>query len=206
MATEKQTETQGAAAAEGGASLLDEILAESKMKPSDEGYEIARRGMAAFMQELLAPGKSAEKVDRGAVDAMIAEIDQRLSAQVNEILHAPEFQKLESAWRSLRFVVERTNFRENIKMEILSLPKEDLQADLDDSPDLTKSGFYKIVYSNEYGVFGGQPFGVMNLNYDFGPGAQDVEMLRKVASVASMAHCPGAVRILSCFPINLSNT
>jgi type VI secretion system protein ImpC len=188
MATEKQSGPQ--VAAEAGGSLLDDILAESKMKPSDEGYEIARRGMQAFMQELLAPGKEAGKVDRGAVDAMIAEIDQRLSAQLNEILHAPEFQRMESAWRSLRFVVERVNFRENIKMEILSLPKEDLQADLDDSPDLTRSGFYKIVYSNEYGVFGGQPFGVMNLNYDFGPGSQDVEMLRKVAAVASMAHCP----------------
>jgi type VI secretion system protein ImpC len=188
MATEKQSGPQAAAEASG--SILDEILAESKMKPSDEGYEIARLGIQAFMQELLAPGKAVDKVDRGAVDVMIAEIDQRLSAQLNEILHAAEFQRMESAWRSLRFVVERVNFRENIKMEILSLSKEDLQADLDDSPDLTRSGFYRVVYSNEYGVFGGQPFGVMNLNYDFGPGSQDVETLRKVAAVSSMSHCP----------------
>jgi type VI secretion system protein ImpC len=87
-------------------------------------------------------------------------------------------------------VVERTDFRENIKLEVLSISKEDLLADLEDSPDLTKSGFYRIVYSNEYGVFGGKPFGVMNMTYDFGPGAQDVEMLRKLASVASMSHCP----------------
>jgi type VI secretion system protein ImpC len=180
---------QTQAAPDAGASILDEILAEGRMKPSDEGYEVARRGIQAFMQELLG-GKPAAKIDRSAVDAMIAEIDGRLTAQVNEILHQPEFQKLESAWRSLRFVVERTDFRENIKLEVLSVSKDDLLADLEDSPDLTKSGFYRIVYSNEYGVFGGKPFGVMNVNYDFGPGAQDVEMLRKMASVAAMAHCP----------------
>lgn len=187
MATENKTETQAAPAA--GGSLLDDILAETRIKPSDEGYDVARRGVQAFMQELLA-GKAAEKVDRGVADAMIAEIDKRLSAQVNEVLHAPEFQKLESSWRSLRFVVEHVNFRENIKLEMLSMPKEDLLADLEDSPDLTKSGFYKQVYSNEYGVFGGKPFGVMNLDYEVGPGAQDIDLLRKVSAVAAMAHCP----------------
>jgi type VI secretion system protein ImpC len=181
--------TQPQAAPAAGASLLDEILAEGRMKPSDEGYDVARRGIQAFMQELLA-GKPASKIDRSAVDAMIAEVDKRLGMQVNEILHAPAFQALESAWRSLRFVVERTEFRENIKLEVLSISKEDLLADLDDSPDLTKSGFYKIVYSNEYGVFGGKPFGVMNMNFAFGPGAQDVDMMRKLTSVAAMAHCP----------------
>jgi len=189
MATETKTEAQGAQAAQQG-SLLDEILAETKMKPGDEAYAIAKKGISAFMAEMLAPARAAERVDRSAVDAMIAELDKRLSSQVNEIMHHPEVQKLESAWRSLRFVVDKVNFRENIRMEFLSLDKESLLADLEDSPDLTKSGFYRIVYSNEYGVFGGKPFGVMNLNYDFGPGPQDVDMLRKVASVASMSHVP----------------
>ncbi len=189
MATETKT---GAAPAteQKGSSLLDEILAETKIKPTDEAYAIARKGVAAFVAEMLAPAKAAEKVDRSAVDAMIAEIDKRLSAQTNEILHHPDVQKLESAWRSLRFVIERVDFRENIRIEMLSLDKEALQADLDDAPDLTKSGFYRLVYSNEYGVLGGKPFGVMNLNFDFGPGPQDTDLLRKVASIGSMGHCP----------------
>lgn len=190
MAKETKTEARPAATAEAGGSLLDEILSETKMKPGDEAYVIARKGVAAFVAEMLGPAHAAEKIDRTAVDAMIAEIDQRLSAQVNEILHHSDFQKLESAWRSLRFAVEHIDFRENIRVELLSLDKESLQADLDDSPDLTKSGFYKIVYSNEYGVLGGKPFGVMNLNYDFGPGAQDMDLLRKLAAVGSLGHCP----------------
>jgi type VI secretion system protein ImpC len=173
-----------------GGSLLDEILTESRIKPSDEGYDVARKGVAAFIAEMLAPTKAAEKVERSAVDAMIAELDKRLSAQVNEVLHHPEVQKLESAWRSLRWAIERIDFRENVRVEILPVDRESLQADLDDAPDLTKSGFYKLVYSNEYGVFGGKPFGVMNLNLDFGPGPQDLELLRKVAAIGAMSHVP----------------
>ncbi|MBI5069889.1 MAG: type VI secretion system contractile sheath large subunit [Deltaproteobacteria bacterium] len=186
--TEKKGAGAPAAAAEG--SLLDSILSETKMKPADEGYQVARRGVAAFIAEMLAPNKAAEKVDKASVDAMISEIDRKLSAQVNEVLHHPDVQKLESAWRSLRFVIEKVDFRENIKVELLSVDKETLQSDLEDSPDLTKSGFYRIAYSNEYGVFGGKPYGVMNMNYDFSPGPQDIELLRKLGAVASMAHCP----------------
>ncbi len=188
MATE--TKKEGAAQGAEAPSLLDELLAETKIKPNDEGYEVARRGVAAFIAEMLAPAKAAEKIDRASVDAMISEIDKKLTSQVNVVLHHPDVQKLESAWRSLRFVVERTDFRENIKLEILPVDKETLQSDLEDSPDLTKSGFYRLVYSNEYGVFGGKPFGVMSMNYDFGPGPQDIEMLRKLSAVAAMSHVP----------------
>jgi type VI secretion system protein ImpC len=190
MATESKTGAQAQPQAAEGGSLLDEILTESKIKPSDEGYDIARRGVAAFMAEMLAPAKASEKVDRSAVDAMIAVVDQRLSAQVNELLHHPDVQKLESAWRSLRWAVERIDFRENVRVELLSVDKATLLADFEDAPDITKSGYYKIAYSNEYGVFGGKPYGVMNVNFAFGPGPQDVELLRKMASVSAMAHAP----------------
>src|SRR5947209_447661 len=108
----EQLKTQTATATTTAAtpSLLDEILSEGKLKPSDDGYDIARKGVHAFISEMLA-GKNALKVDKTAVDAMIAEIDARLTAQVNEVLHQPEFQKLESAWRGLKFVVDRTDFR-----------------------------------------------------------------------------------------------
>jgi type VI secretion system protein ImpC len=132
-----------------GGSLLDEILSQTRMRPTDEGYEIAKRGVAAFVTQMLAPARAAEKVNAVAVDAMIAEVDRRLSAQLNEILHHPDVQKLESAWRSLRWTIEHVDFRENIRMEILPVDKATLLADFEDAPDITKSGYYKIVYSNE---------------------------------------------------------
>jgi type VI secretion system protein ImpC len=95
------TEAQGAGGAgtqtlEGG-SLLEEILSETKMTPGDEGYEVAKRGVQAFIAELVAPKREGEKVDKAFVDALIAEIDVKLSKQIDEILHHPTFQKLESA-------------------------------------------------------------------------------------------------------------
>src|SRR4051794_13107011 len=110
MSTEQQ-KSGGAGAEEAGGSLLEEILSETKLKPTDDGYDVAKRGVQAFITEMLAPTRSNEKVDKSIVDAMIAEIDLRLSAQVNEILHNAAFQKLESAWRGLRFAIDRVDFR-----------------------------------------------------------------------------------------------
>lgn len=92
--TTSQSEPAGAAVE--SSSLLDAILKETKIKPSDEGYEFARDGISAFITELLKPTAAGEKINSGAVDQMVAEIDRKLSAQVNEILHHQEFQKLES--------------------------------------------------------------------------------------------------------------
>ncbi len=187
------TEQKSGAAAETTTTttgLLDEILAETNIKPSDDGYDVARRGVQAFIAELLTPSRQQEKVDRSILDQMISEIDRRLSSQVNEIMHAPAFQKLESAWRGLRFLIDRVDFRENIKVEVLNASKDDLITDFEDAPEVVKSGLYRIAYSNEYGVFGGKPYGLICTNFDFGPGPQDLALLQKCASVAAMAHAP----------------
>src|SRR5262245_6143961 len=124
---EQKTANQGnATVTQDSGSLLDQILAETKIAPSDDAYTIARDGLGAFIAKLLAPGQAQEKVDRAFVDTMIAEIDKKLSTQVDEILHHAEFQKLESAWRGLKFTVDRTDFRENIKIEMLNCSKADL--------------------------------------------------------------------------------
>jgi type VI secretion system protein ImpC len=170
-------------------SLLDDILGETQLKPQDEGYEVTRKGVQAFITELLAPGRK-EKVDRAFADALIAEIDGKISKQLDAILHNPDFQKLESAWRGLKFAVDRIDFRENIHCELLNVSKEDLLTDFEDAPEIMKSGLYKTVYTAEYGQFGGKPYGAIMANYEFGPGPQDILLLQKCAAVAAMAHAP----------------
>ena len=188
MSTEQQ---KGEGALElGEGSLLDQILSETKMSPNDEAYQIAKRGIGAFIAEMLAPNRSGERVDKTVVDQMISEIDKRISAQVSEILHHPKVQALESAWRGLKYLVDKVDFRENIRVEVMNCSKEDLLQDFEDSPEVVKSGLYRTVYSSEYGTFGGKPFGLMVANYDFGPGPQDMALLTKVASVAAMSHTP----------------
>ncbi len=171
-------------------SILDEITAETKRKPTDEDYGVVKRGVEVLLQELLKPKRAAERIDKALVDAMIAEIDTRMSAQLDEVLHHPTFQQLESAWTGLKLLVDRTNFRENIKLELLNCSKEQLLADFEDSPEIPKSGLYKKVYSEEYGQFGGAPIGGIIANYSFGPGPQDIKLLQNMAAVGAMAHAP----------------
>lgn len=188
--SEQKESTQQAEAVEGELGLLDQIMTETKIKPSDEGYSVAKKGVEALIAEMLTPQNQGEKVNKASVDQMIAAIDEKLSVQVDQILHHKEVQKLESAWRGLKYVVDKTNFRENIKLELLSVSKDDLLEDFEDSPEVVKSGLYQHCYISEFGQFGGNPIGAMIANYDFGPGPQDIKLLQNVASVASMAHAP----------------
>ncbi|HEC51589.1 hypothetical protein LCGC14_0090750 [marine sediment metagenome] len=170
--------------------ILDRIIAETRLTPDDEAYNIAKRGVSAFIAELLKPQNEQEPVKKAMVDRMIAEIDAKLSRQMDAILHHEKFQALESSWRGLQLLVDRTDFRENIKLEIINASKEDLLEDFEDSPELVQSGLYKHVYTAEYGQFGGQPVGALIANYYFNPSSPDIKTLQHISSVASMAHAP----------------
>ena len=180
--TKPQGQTEG--------SLIDQLIESTRVKPGDDAYSITRQGLEAFVTELLEPSRSREKVSQGLIDEMISSLDRKLCQQVDAIMHQEQFQKLESAWRSLKFLVDRTDFRENNRIEILNVSKQALLDDFEDAPDVTRSGLYKAVYTAEFGQFGGQPFGTIIGNYDFGPGGQDIKLLQSIASVSAMAHAP----------------
>ncbi len=186
---EKKVQDASAEATTQEVSLLDEIVQATRMKPSDEGYAATRQGVQAFIDELLKPGKEI-RVTQAVVDDMIANLDQKLGAQMDAIIHSDEFCKIESAWRSLKFLVDKTDFRENVKIEMMNVSKQDLLDDFTDAPEIMKSGLYKIAYTSEYGQFGGKPYGMMVGNYEFGPGPQDIKLLQSLASVSTMSHAP----------------
>ena len=172
------------------ASLLDQLLANTLMNPAQEGYAVAKQGVAAFISEILHSGDHDQPVNKFRVDQMIAEIDRALSRQMDQIIHQPQFQQLESAWRGLKLLVDRTDFRENIKLDVLHVTKDELLEDFDNAGDITRSGLYKHVYTAGYGQFGGEPLGAMLGNYTFGPSSPDIKLLSYVASVGAMAHAP----------------
>lgn len=192
MSEEQKQEVVQTAAAEsataGAGSLLDQLVETARIRPDDEAYSITKQGLQAFISQLLEPQRGVERVTQATVDDMIAELDKKLCAQVDTILHNEQFQKLESAWRSLKFLVDQTNFRENVCIDVVNARKEDLLQDFEDAPEIVKAGLYKTVYTAEYGQFGGQPYGAMIANYEFGPGPQDIKLLQHVASVAAMSH------------------
>jgi len=171
-------------------SLLDQVMANSRMAPADEGYDVARRGVATFISNLLKSDEKGQPVNKALVDQMVVELDRKISAQMDEILHAPKLQELESSWRGLKLMVDRTDFRENIKVDILHATKTELLEDFEFAPDVTQTGFYKHIYSTEYGQFGGEPVGAVVGNYAFTPSTPDMKLLQYVSSVGAMAHAP----------------
>jgi type VI secretion system protein ImpC len=124
------------------------------------------------------------------LNARIAQIDHLLSIQLNEIMHAPEFQRLEATWRGLKYLLSQSETNAMMKIKILNVPKKELLRDLQRAPEFDQSALFKKVYEEEYGVFGGAPFGALLGDYEFGRSGQDIELLEKVSQVAAAAHAP----------------
>lgn len=171
-------------------SLLDEIMAQTRIQPGADGYDIARQGVTAFVASLLQSTSPAEPVNKLAVDSMIADIDARISRQMDAIIHAPQFQQLESFWRSMKALVDRVDFRENIKVHVLHVTKAELLEDFEFAPEITQSGFYKHVYSSGFGQFGGEPIAAVLGAYEFKNTTPDMKLLNYVSAVGAMAHAP----------------
>jgi type VI secretion system protein ImpC len=190
MAEEQKTAVDATPDATESVSILDEVVNATKLRPADEAYDLTKRGVEALIAQLIEPGREVAKISKAVVDEMIAEIDKKLSLQLDAILHHQDVQKLESAWRSLHYLINNTDFRENIKLEVLNVSKEDLLEDFEDAPEIVKSGLYKTAYTAEYGQFGGQPYAAIVGNYEFGAGPQDIKLLQNLASVGAMSHAP----------------
>ncbi|WP_407334011.1 type VI secretion system contractile sheath large subunit [Enterovibrio sp. 27052020O] len=171
-------------------SLLDEIMAQTRIAPSEEGYDIAKKGVAAFVENLIGSDKEQEPVNKALVDQMLVELDKKISAQMDVVLHSQPVQEMESAWRGLKLLVDRTDFRENIKIEVLHATKQELLDDFEFAPETAQSGLYKHVYSAGYGQFGGEPVAALVGNYAFTPSTPDMKLLQYVGSVGAMAHAP----------------
>ena len=126
------------------------------------------------------------------IQAMIAEIDKKLSAQINAIMHHPDFQQLESAWRGLHYLVSNSETDEMLKIRVFNVSKKDLHRTLKRYKGAAwdQSPLFKKLYEEEYGTLGGEPFGCLVGDYYFDQGPQDVELLGEVAKIAAAAHAP----------------
>ena len=126
------------------------------------------------------------------IEEMIAAIDRKLSAQMNEILHNEEFQKLESAWRGLNYLVMNSETDAHLKIRVMNVGKTELSRHLKDFKGAAwdQSPLFKKIYEEEFGQLGGQPYGALVGDYYFSHQAQDVELLRNLSKIAGAAHAP----------------
>ncbi|WP_423600268.1 type VI secretion system contractile sheath large subunit [Roseateles sp. MS654] len=175
---------------EGGefASLLNK-----EFKPkTDEAKSAVEQAVLTLAQQALSQTNLIGSDVIVSIESMIAEIDKKLSEQVNAILHHAEFQQLESAWRGLHYLVNNTETDEQLKIRVMSISKNDLGKTLKRYKGTAwdQSPIFKRVYEEEFGQFGGEPFGCLVGDYYFDHSPPDVELLGEIAKVSAAAHSP----------------
>ena len=187
----KQAQPQGAAAAgtvESG--VLDQIINETRIGKDDWERDQSRRQIATLVEEVMKGTLRVSKDLEATINARIADIDKVLSAQLNAIMHSPEFQKLEGAWRGLHYFVMQSETSTMLKIRVLNISKDELRKDLEKAVEFDQSALFKKVYEEEYGTFGGAPYGALIGDFEFGRHPQDLALLEKVSNVAASAHAP----------------
>ena len=121
---------------------------------------------------------------------VIAEIVFRLNKQLDEIVHSNEFVEIESLWRGLYFLVEKIDPRENCTVDILDVSKESLRHDFEEWNDISESSLFKVLYDDEFGQFGGNPFGAMIGTYSFSHRVKDIDLLKNISRISAISHAP----------------
>jgi type VI secretion system protein ImpC len=171
-------------------SLLDQIVEEGRLARDPSARERGKDLVKEFVNQVLEGSMTVSKDAEMMISARIAQIDHLVSLQLNEVLHAKEFQKLEGSWRGLKYLLDQSETSDKLKIKVLNVTKKELLRDLQRAPEFDQSAMFKKVYEEEYGIFGGAPFGALVGDYEFGRGPEDIELLEKVAQVASAAHAP----------------
>jgi type VI secretion system protein ImpC len=133
---------------------------------------------------------AASRDAEAAIKRLVGAIDRKVAAQLNAILHHPDFQKLEATWRGLHYLVEQVPPGANLVIRALNVTKADLLKDLEKAAEFDQSVLFKKVYEEEYGQLGGRPYGLLVGDYDFGRTGSDVRLLQMIAGVAAAAHAP----------------
>jgi type VI secretion system protein ImpC len=171
-------------------SLLDEIVDQGRFGKDeasrDRGRDLVKQFVAQVVQGSMTVGRDTEAM----INARIAQIDALVSAQLNEVMHHPEMQKLEATWRGLKYLLSQSETSEMLRIKILNVSKKELWKDLDSANEFDQSALFKKVHDEGYGVFGGAPFSALLGDYEFGRGGQDIDLLEKISGVAAAAHAP----------------
>jgi type VI secretion system protein ImpC len=171
-------------------SLLESIVSQGRFGKDDAAQQRGKDMVKEFINQVLEGHMTLSRDAEATIGTRIAEIDRLISVQLNEVLHHEAFQKLEGTWRGIKYLMDRSETNDMLKIKVLNVSKRDLLRDLQRAPEFDQSALFKKVYEEEFGVFGGAPFAALVGDYEFGRSGEDVELLEKVGQVASAAHAP----------------
>ena len=187
---EKQVQAEAAAGAVEEVSLLDKIIDEGRLARAESQKSYAKDLLGEFIGQVMEGTMTISKDTEAMINARIAAIDQLISNQLNEIMHHPDFQKLEGSWRGLQYLVDKSETGERLKIRVMNVSKKDLLKDMEKASEFDQSSIFKKVYEEEFGMFGGLSYGTLVGDYEFTSHPQDMALLEKISGVAAAAHAP----------------
>ena len=168
-------------------------LLKKEFKPkSDRAKEAVETAVQTLAEQVLRDSTVISDDVLQSIEAIIAEIDRKLTEQVNMILHHADYQKLEGTWRGLHYLVNNTETDEMLKIRVFNVSKKELGKTLKKFKGTAwdQSPIFKKVYEEEYGQFGGEPYGCLVGDYEFDHSPPDVELLGEIAQVSAASHSP----------------
>jgi type VI secretion system protein ImpC len=168
------------------------ILKQSFKPRSERAATEVENAINTLVQQALADTSLIKDDVLDTIEEMIARLDEKLSDQINAIIHAPEFQSIESAWRGLSYLIYNSETDATLKLKVVNVSKNELYRDLRNYPDAKwdQSPLFKKIYEAEFGQLGGEPIGCLVGDYYFDQSAVDVRLLRDLGKIAASAHCP----------------
>ncbi|MGE9296535.1 MAG: type VI secretion system contractile sheath large subunit [Puniceicoccales bacterium] len=190
-------DTENQAASEAQATTLEanefDALLTKEFKPkSDDVSSAVKQAVQTLAQQALSETKLISGDTVRTIESIIAQIDQKLSEQVNQIIHHQDFQKLEGSWRGLSYLVNNTETDESLKIRVMNISKEEVGKTLKKYKGTAwdQSPLFKKVYEDEYGTPGGSPYGALIGDYYFDNSAPDIEVMKGMSQIAAAAHAP----------------
>jgi type VI secretion system protein ImpC len=183
-----QTGAQGAAVTteEAGLSLLDQVVGATRQTEKDRAQELIK----ALAEEALKGTVSFSRNMTQTFNRAIAALDEKISEQLNEVMHHPRFLKLEGSWRGLHYLVDKSETGTSLKLRMIQLSKKELHRDLTKAVEFDQSQLFKKIYESEFGLPGGEPYGALIGDYEWTAHPEDIESLAQMSSVAAAGFAP----------------
>ena len=189
---ELDTATEGQTEAALGESDFASLLKQEFRPRDDEAESRVESAVKTLAEQALVDVNLISDDVVRSVQSIIAKIDEKLSEQVNQILHHEEFQALEGSWRGLSYLVNNTETDEQLKIKVMNISKKDLSKSLEkfEGTAWDQSPFFKQIYTSEYSMFGGNPYGCLVGDYYFDSHPKDVALLSNLSKVGAASHTP----------------
>jgi type VI secretion system protein ImpC len=190
MNMQTSTAAQAGAAAAPPVGLLDDIVSQSRVAKSESEHARAKDLISELVAQVMQGTVVVSDNLSATLDARIAELDRVISEQLSAVMHAKDFQKLESSWRGLDYLCKQTSTGAMLKIKVINTTKKDMIRDFRSAVEFDQSALFKKVYEEEFGTFGGAPFGALLGDFEITRQPEDMYFIEQMSHVAAAAHAP----------------